>query len=149
VLNNGDTNAIPYLSLRVSTNKNIGYIGVNKQTSEILRQDHVSNDLSLIVSVQWPTIGRLGSGSVTTREADIQEAFLQLPTPGSYELDYLPGTTTLSYGSTHFFHYLPDGIMGSGIALQDVGEPPNCYPCDIKYIRVVRFEARVVTGRTA
>jgi hypothetical protein len=132
VLNNGYTSAIPYMSISATVN----YIG---------HSPGAWTYLGLVVSVAWPSYGRLGSGTVTTREANIREAFLQIPKPTSYGLRYLPGTSTLQFHHPYFFHYLPDGIMGPGIALQDVGEPANCYPCAAKYIRRVRFEARVVT----
>jgi hypothetical protein len=33
-----------------------------------------------------------------------------------------------------------------GIALQHLGEPPTCHPCAEKYIRYVRFRARVINS---
>ena len=150
VLNNGYNNAIPYLSISATVNlaglSQDSQQRVSKTGLKSLRHTGVWDALALAVFVQWPSFGSLGSGSVTTREAGIGEALMRLPTTGSYTLQYLPGTSTLSLDHPHFFHYLPDGIIGPGIALQDVGEPVGCYPCDIKYIRVVRFEARVVTG---
>jgi hypothetical protein len=153
ILNNGYTNAIPYLSLSATVN----YLGfsptihtrISKRVAEQLRRAELEKDLSVVVRVAWPSTGSLGSGPVTTREAGIHEAILQLPTPGNYSLRYLPGTSALYLDHPRFFHYLPDGIMGPGIALQDVGEPAGCYPCDVKYIRVVRFEVQVTTRATA
>jgi hypothetical protein len=150
VLNNGYDNAIPYL--RISASSNLAglsnYTRLPKTGLRGLGRTGVWDALTMVVFVQWPSFGRLGAGPVTIRGAGITGAFLQLPTPGSYTLRYLPGTSTLSLEHPHFFHYLPDGIMGPGIALQDLGEPADCYPCDVKYIRWVRFEARVVPGRS-
>src|ERR1700677_1311190 len=147
-LNNGYTDAIPYLSLDASAEhtrlSRPSRLRVPKNVSEALRRTGEWSDLTMDVSVEWPSSGRLGSGPFTTRQAHIEGAFMHVTSPGSYALHYLPGTSTLQYKHPHFFHYLPNGIMGPGIALQDLGEPADCYPCDIKYIRWVYFKARVV-----
>lgn len=148
-LANGYTEAIPYIRIIASA----GHtwlstpirLKVPKNVSEALRRTGEWRPLTLSVWVEWPSAaGRLGTGAITTRHPHIESAYLQVISPGSYTLQYLPGTTTLQDKHPYFFHYLPDGIMGPGIALQDLGEPADCYPCDSNYIRWVYFKARVV-----
>lgn len=148
-LANGYTEAIPYLRISASPGhtqlSTPTHLKVSKNVSEALRRTGEWRPLTLSVWVEWPSAaGRLGTGAVTTRQPHIESAYLQVTAPGSYTLQYLPDTSTLQYKHPYFFHYLPNGIMGPGIALQDLGEPADCYPCDHKYIRWVYFKARVV-----
>ncbi len=111
-------------------------------------------ELEIHLSIIWPEA--LGAHEVVNEpnfvhnhpenEEPLGNSFyLQLPHPGHYSLDYITGSTTLVNKETHFFHYLPDGIMrlGYGIELENVGPPLSCFWCSQRYIRYVYFHARV------
>ncbi|HXA54880.1 MAG TPA: hypothetical protein VNV37_08405 [Solirubrobacteraceae bacterium] len=111
-------------------------------------------ELEMRISVRWPeTLGTYETvdepdsishhpDSEAERDRTI---YLQLPRPGHYSLAYIPGSTTLVNRKAHFLHYLPNGIMGYGIELEDVGPPRSCFWCAYQYIRYVYFHARVTS----
>lgn len=74
----------------------------------------------------------------------------QLPRKYDYlKLVYVPGSTELRGPLwPDFIAHLPDGIMGGGVSLANVGPPLSCYGCASEYKRYVFFEARV-EGRYA
>lgn len=111
-------------------------------------------ELEIRISVMWP--GALGTYETVdepdsighhldSKAAQDRTIYLQLPRPGHYGLAYIPGSTTLVNRKAHFFHYLPNGIVGYGIELEDVGPPRSCFWCAYKYIRYVYFHARVTS----
>lgn len=135
-LNNGYDKAIPILRLTAFVDQ-IGELHKSSTT----RTPAETLDVGLLIT--WPSAGEFGTGPVTTRRAKINSVFVYFNSPG-HDLRYIPKTSTIHYDETHFFHYLPDGIFDSGITLQDLGEPTTCYPCDLKYMRFVSFQMRVV-----
>lgn len=152
-LSDGYGTPIPYMSLRASMNTDSlsrqTHLRIPKLVAETLRRAGIWEVLSVNVSVQWPTSGTLGSGIVAVRSAEIYPVYLQPPISGvRYMLRYQRGSSYLA-ARPHFFRYLPDGIMGRGIALQDVGAPTNCDRCDGKYIRFVDFEAEIAREPTS
>jgi hypothetical protein len=108
----------------------------------------VLHELEATVSVQWSDYGsesidepgRMGGHG----HSQVPYVHIRLPYSGLYGLEYIPGSSRLLGNKGELIHYLPDGIMGYGIALQDVGSPPSCNECASKYLRYVNFQARVV-----
>jgi hypothetical protein len=153
LLNDGYGTPIPYMSLKANLNADrlsrTTHLRVPKPVAETLRRTGIWEVLSVNVSVQWPTSGTLGSGVVSVRNAEVDPVYLQPPISGvRYTLRYRRGSSRLA-ARPHFLHYLPNGIMGRGIALQDVGAPTSCHRCDGRYTRFVDFEAEIADEPTA
>lgn len=66
---------------------------------------------------------------------------------GYTDINYIPGSTVLQTMNHRLLARLPDGIMDNGIALANIGSPQSCYYCDLKYRRLIFFQARVHQGR--
>lgn len=112
-------------------------------------------ELEVRVSVRWPetieghkVIAEPDHLGGEPKLAPLQDKtiYFQLPHPGHYKLEYIPGSTILFNEQAHFFHHLPDGIMRYGIELENVGSPPSCFWCAEQYIRYADWHARVVNG---
>lgn len=107
-------------------------------------------ELEVWMSVKWPE--RLGAQEIVNEPGLIHgheygerglHIHLKLPRAGHYSLAYIPGSTTLINDETKFFHYLPDGILRTGIDLENIGPPRSCFWCAQQYIRYVYFHLRV------
>ena len=140
ILNNGYDTAIPYVKLEAFANQ----ISHSSGPSIEPRHARISTELVVGMNISWPSVGELGAGPITTHHTQTNDIYIQLPTPRNYGLSYIPGTSTIHFSEPYFFHNLPDGIMESGIALQDVGQPKGCFRCDAEYRRLVSFRAKVI-----
>jgi hypothetical protein len=120
---------IPYLKLHTEQ------IGSPRQIS----RDEPINELTLSLSIQWPRIPHAPDAA----NFQTTSTKFQFPNSKAYTLSYIPGTTELLTENGYLLHYLPNGIMGYGIALQDVGSPPGCFRCESQYRRYVNFRAKV------
>jgi hypothetical protein len=147
-LNDGFSKPIHYLKLIGFSHKRVLVTDARTRPE---KTEPSQMELGVNISIKWPEV--LGEHEIVnepgllghrTSGAPPNEAiYLQLPHPGHYRLVYIPGSTTLVDKETHFFHPLPDGIMGNGIELEDVGPPPSCFWCAQQYIRYVYFHTRV------
>jgi hypothetical protein len=141
-LNNGHNSDIPYLKLESSVNS----ISESAAGRKILP---AAAELAVSLQVVFPSrSGELGTGPVTIRRPRFNDVYLYFNTPGKYGLVEVPGSSEIYNKKVGFLHRLPDGIMELGIALQHLGEPPTCHPCAEKYIRFVRFRARVINSES-
>lgn len=102
-----------------------------------------SRQLDLNMTIRWP-IGETQVEEVGGHGGERPVARLQLPESGLYNFQYVPGSTELLNQEATFRHPLPDGIMRYGIALTNIGQPANCFYCDVQYIRYVNFRAKIV-----
>jgi hypothetical protein len=113
-----------------------------------LSANDVLHELEATVSVQWSDYGSDSIEEPGKMESHghngVPYVQIRLPYSGLYGLEYIPGSSKLLGNKGELIHYLPDGIMGYGIALQDVGSPVSCNYCAAKYTRYVNFRARVV-----
>jgi hypothetical protein len=147
-LNDGFSTPIHYLKLIGNSQKRV--LITDAQTRPE-KTEPSQTELETYIFVKWPEIldgheivdepGYLGHDAAGPQP--IEPIYLQLPHPGEYRLDYIPGSTTLVDKETHFFHSLPDGVMRVGIALENVGPPHSCFWCAQQYIRYVYFHMRV------
>jgi hypothetical protein len=71
--------------------------------------------------------------------------YVKFARPGAYYLSYIPNSTRLFGPEGRLVHYLPNGIMQYGVALQDVGPPASCFLCNKQYERYVNFRLKVMT----
>ncbi len=160
-LNDGTSTPIHYVKL-VGSSSPVSIIIRNRQTEQKKPGGPSCRctlapsltELEVRMSVKWPEV--LGEHEVVNEPGfidnssdgerpPIKSIYLQLPRPGHYGMVYISGSTTLVNQETHFFHYLPDGIMSSGIDLENVGSPPSCFWCAEQYIRSVDFHMRVTS----
>jgi hypothetical protein len=129
-LHDGSNDAVPYVKLNAEW---------HPQALE-----PPSRELYVDMTVRWPT-QEGGSTELGSQEAtDVKPARIQLPAIGHYDLVYIPKSSRILNPESHFSHSLPDGILGNGIALQDVGQPPGCFWCAEEYLRFVNFQAQVI-----
>jgi DNA-binding SARP family transcriptional activator len=143
VLNDGTSTPLNYVKLNASSVP-AGHV-----------PDELGTELEVGMSVKWPeSLGAYEAVSEPGRISGsryhmpgIDPIYLQLPRAGHYGLAYIPGSTSLANDEAHFFHYLPDGIMNYGIALENVGPPPSCFWCALQYVRSVYFHAKVTASR--
>jgi hypothetical protein len=161
-LNDGTSTPIHYVKL-VGSSSSVSIIIRNRQTEQKKPGDPSCRctlapsltELEIRMSVKWPEV--LGEHEVVNEPGfidnhsdgerpPIKSIYLQLPRSGHYGMVYISGSTTLVNEETHFFHYLPDGIMSSGIDLENVGSPPSCFWCAEQYIRSVDFHMRVTSA---
>jgi hypothetical protein len=70
---------------------------------------------------------------------------LDLATPGTATgLTYVEGSTHLLRAfSGGMLGPLPDGIIGGGVQLAELGPPVGCFQCFTAYQRLIEFRARV------
>jgi hypothetical protein len=108
----------------------------------------VLHELEATASVQWSYEGSESIDEPGRMEghghSQVPYVHIHLPYSGLYGLEYVPGSSKLLGNKGELIQYLPDGIMGYGIALQDVGSPLSCNECASQYLRFVNFQARVV-----
>jgi len=91
------------------------------------------------VSLEWPLV-KSSDDSFDSIHAATK---LHIPTEGDHELEYVPGSSTLSDAVGDRLARLPDGVMDGRLLLKNVGAPKRCWDCDLDYIRFVEFTARV------
>jgi hypothetical protein len=112
-----------------------------------LSASDVLHELEATVSVQWSDYGSESIDEPGRMEghghSEVPYVHIRLPYSGLYGLEYIPGSSKLLGSKGELIHYLPDGIMGYGIALQDVGSPVSCNYCASKYTRYVNFRVKV------
>jgi hypothetical protein len=96
--------------------------------------------LQIEMEIEWPYAHNAGVG----RPPSVELVTLVLPTTSSSaNLVYMPGSTVLLDRTGRVIGSLPNGIMGRGVALTDIGSPPSCFECDLTYTRFIAFEAKV------
>lgn len=127
LLEDPDAEALPYVKLIVGW-------GPDENT-------HATNELAVSMSIEWPIAPE---GEPMFPAGNGTPIKIRLPAPGAYQLEYLPDSTILTapYEPKLLFH-LPDGIMSTGIGLEDVGPPPHCFECAVEYSRIVSFKIRI------
>lgn len=91
------------------------------------------------VFLEWPTVKSADDTFTSIHAA----AKLRIPAGGVHELEYVPGSSTLSDAVGDRLARLPDGIMDNYILLKNIGAPKGCWDCDLDYVRFVEFTARV------
>jgi hypothetical protein len=103
------------------------------------QDSHHPRLLRVEMAIEWPYGHNAGVG-----RPGIEEVLLALPSvTSSANLVYIPGSTALLNRTGGVVGKLPDGIMGRGIALADIGSPQSCFECDLTYTRFITFKARV------
>ena len=98
-------------------------------------------DLEVLPYIAWPESEAHSVGVAT----GIPPIDVHMPGPGVYRFSYIPGSTFIT-GPAHVSFQLPDGIASSGLQLEDVGSPHNCFECATAYARAVTFGLRVLEG---
>jgi hypothetical protein len=130
-LHNGNNGDVAYAKLEASR-------GPASQGNKV-----PSKELDLNMTIRWP-IGENQVEEVGGHGGERPVARLQLPESGLYNFQYIPGSTELLNQEATLRHHLPDGIMDYGIALTNIGQPVNCFYCDVQYVRFVNFRAKIV-----
>ena len=134
------------LDLHNGNNGDVAYVKLEASSGPASQENKVpSRELDLNMTIRWP-IGENQVEEVGGHGGERPVARLQLPKSGLYNFQYIPGSTELLNKEATFRHPLPDGIMRYGIALTNIGQPANCFYCDVQYTRYVNFRAKIVRG---
>lgn len=92
-------------------------------------------NISLNIEIRWPALDYTGqfmnSNSVSVRSLPSSKKLTRLR--------YVPKFAILANKKGEKMTTLPDGITDGGIALANIGSPPDCYVCDLEYVRYVEF----------
>jgi hypothetical protein len=135
---------VPYLKVRAE------WQGPRGESSPLVKL----GELEIVVGLQMEAtpkkihepLGELGYILGEGKPLGISHIHLKFAHKAVHSLVYVSGSSALLSAKGKLISRLPDGIMGPGIALQEVGPSIFCEKCSHP-TRYVNFQAKVVNGR--